>query len=129
MAYNGFEVSTSAKLRSDPYIYTGDLPRLTPETYSSTEIFLSPHECADTIRVHEQTIKRWVRLGILPAYGHERCMRIRLADLLSLYPGYNSRNPIAREKRTGKARVSGASKSKSFVVNTDTDLFPKGNVR
>ena len=80
------------------------LPIIQPREYPD-DIFLSPNECATTLRVHVSTIQRWISIGSLPAVGRDKIIRVRLSDLMELAPSYGSANRIAPEKRSGKAKL------------------------
>jgi excisionase family DNA binding protein len=46
--------------------------------------FITAQEAAARLRVHEKTIRRWIKVGTLPAVQIGRSYRIRLEDFEQL---------------------------------------------
>lgn len=47
-----------------------------------TPIFLTISEAAAVAKVHRRTVELWIKQGKVPVYGHYRCYRVRLDELL-----------------------------------------------
>lgn len=55
--------------------------------------FLTPVEAGKVAKVSEDTVRRWVRDGLLRGYGSIRRLRVRKEELLQVQPKATQRSP------------------------------------
>jgi excisionase family DNA binding protein len=49
--------------------------------------FMSVKEACRFCSIRRETIYRWIKLGVIQAYGRTGCIRVRLSELMPIYTG------------------------------------------
>src|SRR5215510_6825007 len=74
--------------------------KLSNVTMTGQGEYVSVVEAAFRVKVHPETLHRWIRAGKLPAYCQGHATRVRLSDVLS--PKVVVRRPRSAAPKSGK---------------------------
>jgi hypothetical protein len=75
------------------------MPVVVPPPHTVPSDLVPIPEAATTCRVHEQTIREWIRRGVITVYGRPGCFRVSLSDCM---PIAHHASPIPQPSRRTK---------------------------